>query len=511
MDYQKFIWKETSPGQYERDIDEAEQFYTSLAKAWEGAGHTFFAITSCIGVKIAQTEGTDIQYLNEKIDNAFKHAWKRLRYDHPTLTASVVYDSLTKKCKKVYKSPASDLDIENWTIETFRIIQNGQSGEDFANSDPPLGPKATLYLVKPPQDSAKEVRREIFFRSHHDIIDGIGTFYLLSNLLRHASFAFASNNPAFEWDFGSEIKNLSPPFRLAALLPPSPSPAQLDKLESIRTLNNSSRSETEVLALLFRSKNVMPKNSRRMALHFSTKETAAIIAQCKRHGATPTHTFHAAIALALRDVQVRTAEARPARYMTYSLLNLRTSCLVPYNSPQHAAAVYHCVSAKHLVVDTVISSATEETQKTQDPEEFLKALEQVKAYAQSIKVNTDYLSIVPNLFSAVTPPYPSTLPLVPDPNPTPAVSLSSLGVMDHIFQPRYQDFEIVSEPWVVGAEYSTGYGLFLGTWKGIMCLSAAYNEAFHEEGEVRVFLERVGRIACEGLGVERGASPVYDA
>ena len=59
----------------------------------------------------------------------------------------------------------------------------------------------------------------------------------------------------------------------------------------------------------------------------------------------------------------------------------------------------------------------------------------------------------------------------------------------------------MEEPWVIGAEYSTGLGLFLGTWKGVLCLSSGYNEAFHSRDEVVSFLQRVNNIVLEGLEV----------
>lgn len=60
----------------------------------------------------------------------------------------------------------------------------------------------------------------------------------------------------------------------------------------------------------------------------------------------------------------------------------------------------------------------------------------------------------------------------------------------------------MASPWVVGGEYSTGYGLFLGTWMGRLGVWAAWNESFHTRGEVEGFLERVVGICGEGLGVE---------
>ncbi|EHK97215.1 hypothetical protein M7I_7025 [Glarea lozoyensis 74030] len=125
--------------------------------------------------------------LDEKIDDSFRRAWKEMLFDHPTLAAPVVYDTETKKCKKVYQSPATELDLDNWLRDTFTIIDDGQTGEEFANTDPPVGPLAKLYIVKPAQNNPDGLSRDIVFRSSHDMIDGLGSFYLLNNFLLYAS------------------------------------------------------------------------------------------------------------------------------------------------------------------------------------------------------------------------------------------------------------------------------------------------------------------------------------
>ncbi|KAH9215526.1 hypothetical protein DL95DRAFT_388466 [Leptodontidium sp. 2 PMI_412] len=76
-----------------------------------------------------------------------------------------------------------------------------------------------------------------------------------------------------------------------------------------------------------------------------------------------------------------------------------------------------------------------------------------------------------------------------------------MGIVDRIVQPKQGPFDVI-EPWVLGAEYSTGIGAFLGTWNGVLCLSAVYNEAFHSKAKVLDFLERVKRIVIEGLEVQ---------
>jgi hypothetical protein len=59
----------------------------------------------------------------------------------------------------------------------------------------------------------------------------------------------------------------------------------------------------------------------------------------------------------------------------------------------------------------------------------------------------------------------------------------------------------VDDPWVIGAEYRTGLGLFLSTFKGVLCMYAGYNKAYHSEDEVVRFLESVKDIVLAGLGV----------
>ncbi|KAL5320341.1 hypothetical protein ACEPPN_011142 [Leptodophora sp. 'Broadleaf-Isolate-01'] len=500
--YNDLLWREVSPGRYERGIDEAEQFYTSMAKTWEATGHTYFAITACSGISIPRSSPPGVSDLETRIEKAFRWAWKKLRYDHPTLAAPAEYDHRSKICKKAYKALRDDQEVEVWMTETFKVVDNGQTGEAFANTDPSVGRYATLSLITPPEirvSSEQHLRREVLFRSHHDLVDGIGALTLLNNFLHHAATAFEAETKQ-SIDFGGEYRNLSPPLRIAAGIPQSPSADQKTKLAKIQSANTAARAGVEVLNLPFSSTVQTPGNSQRSAIHFSSQESKELIAKAKSLRATITQVFHAAIALAVRDLQPKTSQAREARYLSYSLVNLRHCCIPPYHKPRHAASVYHCVSANHLVVDlTVPAQLTSSTDQT--PEEFLSTLNQVRNFYNNAKIDADYLSIVPSLFSAVTPAYPVTPCGVPVPNQFPSVSLSSMGIVDRIVQPKQGPFDVI-EPWVLGAEYSTGIGAFLATWNGVLCLSAVYNEAFHSKAEVLDFLERVKRIVIEGLEVQ---------
>ncbi|KAG4430205.1 hypothetical protein IFR05_014307 [Cadophora sp. M221] len=417
------------------------------------------------------------------------------------LAAPAEYNYRTKRCKKVYKTLRDDQEVEAWMVETFKIVDNGQTGETLANTDPPVGRYATLSLITPPEmrvSSQQHLRRQILFRSHHELVDGIGALTLLNNFLHHAATSFAAETDQ-SIDFGDEYRNLSPPLRIASGMPQSPSFDQKTKLAKIQSANTAARAGVQALNLPLSSTIQAPGNSLRSAIHFSSQESKEIIAKTKSLRATVTQVFHAAIALAVRDLQPKSSQAREARYFSYSLVNLRHCCIPPYHKPRHAASVYHCVSANHLVVDLTVPADSASTTE-QTPEEFLATLNQVRDFYQNAKIDADYLSIVPSLFSAVTPAYPDKLCEVPSPNQSPSVSLSSMGIIDRIVQPKQGPFE-VTEPWVIGAEYSTGIGAFLGTWNGVLCLSAVYNEAFHSKAEVLDILESVKRIVIEGLEV----------
>lgn len=515
MDYQRFIWQETAPGRYEREIDEAEQFYASIAKIWEGIGHKVFTITACVSLSVVPPVDMDASDLSDKIDDSLLTAWKKVRFSHPTLAAPVVYDASTKKCKKVYQSPTTEAELDNWMRDTFEIIDNGQTGQEFANTDPPVGPVAKLYVVKAAQkhDHLNELRRDIVFRSPHDIIDGIGSLYLLHNFLLHASSAFSSSDSPHTYKFttGNESRNLSPPFRLAANIPQFPSLSQQSKLESTRSLNASlsSTSNVTVLSLPYAIHSSTPGNSKRAAILLTTAQTRSIISACKERGITPTQAIHSSIALALAELQPTNEASQLGRYTSYSIINLRKNCEAPYDSTQHAVSVYHSASALRLVIDvklpleTAIAGLVKAAEQEDRDKDFEVAVKQVKSFSENTRVDADYLSIVPSLFSSVTPPYPSNpLSSLPPLNNKPSVSLSSLGIVDHIIDSQYHPFDVIYSPWVVGGEYSTGYGIFLGTWNGRIGLSAAYNESFHDPEEARSFLERLAKITLTGLGVK---------
>ncbi|KAJ5675487.1 hypothetical protein N7462_008384 [Penicillium macrosclerotiorum] len=485
--HKEFDWKDGDNGRLERNIDEAEQFYTTLARRFEGTGRIFFAMTAHVSFSVPRTTHSLAPI------NALKNAWLQVRYDHPTIASWVEFDSKSSKCKKIYE-PITDIHDQRcaeWLDKTFQIISNGQTGQEWCNSDPPVPKLPTLFLITRPS-SSDTYTADVVLRSQHDVVDGIGSLHLLNNLFHHASLFLDQPDRQLP-NFGDEAKNLSPPLRVAASIPDTLQPVQQTRLDEIYEKNSLLRGDSEIAELPFRRGPKTPQRHQRVELNMSLKESEDILNAIKSIGVSVTHVYHAAIALTLRKLQERTSGERKVRYINYALINERPLCRHPYNTSKHPAAVYHSVSGLSLVIDLDVPSSTTEqgtASSNLTKQQFLHVVEDVSRYYTTIRDDKEHIALAPSYWSKATPPYPvgDNPPPVPQPNEQPSVSISSLGVIDKIISPKHGEFELES-PWVTGEELGTGLGLFLGTFRGSMCLSAAYNDAWHDESKVSKFLQ----------------------
>lgn len=508
-----FTWTSTTPGRWERDVDEAEQFYTSLAKAYEGTGRAFFAMTGFISLSIPVPESTPQGEVEKSLESALRKAWTQLRYDHPTIASRVIYDENQKKCKKVYQVFSPSYTVQDWLDETFITIDDGISGLEWCNSDPPVPAFPTIFFIRTGLHNGRATG-DLILRSHHDIIDGTGTLLLFHNLLSHASHAYqAQSRPGYKLpQFGTEYQNLSPPLRIAAQIPPELDEPHKQRMAEIQKYNATLRENVELASPPFNRDNSGPGKHQRVAVTLSQEQTASILAACRELGLSITHAYHAAIPLVVRDLQEKGETERQVRYLNYSLINERVNCVEPYSTASHPASVYHSVSGKGLAVDLTVPALENSSRTGTDSNSNDTVLDQRKEYADvasiirafylDIRYDKDHIFLVPSYWGMGTIPYPAdgkTQP-VPARNETPSVSISSMGVLDKVISHRYGEFE-VEDPWVTGEELGTGLGLFLGTWKGRVTLSAAYNDAWHDKEEVLGFLNRCNDTTFSGLGL----------
>ncbi|KAJ8113710.1 hypothetical protein OPT61_g4219 [Boeremia exigua] len=535
--YPQFVWQQTKPGHWEREIDEAERFYTCLAKSFEVSGRMFFAITGFVSISVEITDSST----DKEVEEALRKAWLRLRYDCPTIGSHVDYNSEKGKYIKSYTAfdpEHLELHTKSWLSKTFVPLNPNMSGLDWCNSDPPAPKIPTLFIMTPPSTSGSErhvVYRDIVLRSPHDIskyckahahqqatdqgtlvVDGIGTLQLLNKLLQYAA-QYHENPSSFELPPpGSESQNLSPPLRVAASIPPILTLDEQKRLQSVISRNAELREDVELLTVPFTQGQVVPGKHQRTALALSSVDTARVLQACKELGATVTHVYHASIALIIRDLQPPRPQSRTARYINYCLVNERPQCDAPYNSSDYAASVYHSVSGNSLTLDLTIPSITDSSdQNYANPKvarmEFRTLTKQVRDFYTSIRNAPENLALAPAFWSMGTPDVlnpTSESSSVPPPNPSPSVSISSMGNLDKVVAPQYGAFG-AKDPWVTGEELGSGIGVFLGTWQGRLQLSAAYNEAWHDREEVRGFLMGCSETAWRGLGLgdDAGGEP----
>lgn len=506
------VWHQVTPGVWERDADEIEQSYAVSAKWYEGSGRMYFAITGHLSVTISLSkESSRDKDVQEQFEAALRTAWLQTRYDYPTIASVVTLDKQSGKWKKTYHALQTSEARDDWLQKTFKTVSSNRTGVEWANSDPPAPKMPTLFVIKPPEQ-VDQVRRDLVLRSPHDIIDGIGTLLLLNNLMSHASKAYAAGTPLPKFPLdGSEAGNLSPAYRIAAAVPNVPTPAQQKRLDGLVPRNAPPKHDpgVELLGIPYKKGILVPGRHQRVALTLSTEETLRLTAACKAAGATVTHAFHAAIALTLRDLQERRLEERRVRYVGYILRNERGRCVPPYNSPKHAAALYHSVPQKSLTVDMTVPMqgeelSSEKSQEDSSREEFRRILDIMKEFYHSVQDDVDHYALAPYIWAAGIPNLPPiaegrTLP-VPPPAVLAPVTISSMGVVDKIITPNTGPFEL-HDPWVTGEELRSGLGLFLGAFRGQLCLSGAYNDAWHGKEKVLGYLSQCKEAVFRGFGI----------
>jgi hypothetical protein len=502
----RFEWKLTKPGRWERDIDEVEEFYTSLAKAFEGTGRVFFAMTGFISFSVPVQPGTNPVETEKRVEQVLEKAWTRLRFDHPTIASKVQYDPVQQKYKKTYQSFTDSASQRQWLDDTFCVVSERMSGLDWCNLDPPVPALPTLFLIKPPAVNLHDqtFRADLVLRSHHDIIDGMGTLLLFNNLFSLAADAYEQTEYELP-QFGGEWSNLSPPLRIAAGIPATLSPEHEQHMREILEHNASLKDGIQTASPPFQREIAVPGKHQRVAVTLSADETSQLLEKCRSLGLSITHAYHAAIALAVRDLQERHESERMVRYISYCLVNERHRCKPPYSTSSHPASVYHSVSGRCLTVDLTVPALGDSNATPTDKKEFLPIAQYIRDYYLDIRDNKDYMKLIPAFWAMSISPYPGPdLPAIPARNETPSASISSMGVLDKVIRHYYGSFS-VDNPWVTGEELGTGLGLFLDTWKGRLTLSAAYNDAWHGKEEVLDVLKRCNHIAFQGLGIRRAA------
>lgn len=481
-----FAWTELDPGIWQRDIDEVETFWAQAAKAYDTQGRKPFEITGHVSLRLDAAAATS----RPDISTALRKAWCAIRQDHPSIASRADYDFNAERFTRKYQTVRNSSETEAWLDATFHEVSNGQSGLEFANSDPPAPDFPTMFVLTPSSDTDAFEYRDIIFRAPHDTIDGVGTLLLLSNILKHASDALEQGSnyilPAFN---GTEVKNLSPPYRTAAAVPWNLSKKQkerVDKLRSEHIFLSRSNEPKQYLSLPFRRGAQVPARHRVAQITLDEVKSSRIRDACRAINTTVTHAFNAAVPIVLRGMVPGSRHEGRLYYRGDLLRNLRPFCIAPFNTSKHPVAAYHAGSSFGLEIEVPVLS---DTQSLKD--DFHLVLHGIRTFYHRVADDSDHWYLAPYIWADLLQSLPSLTkdPLPgPPPSPAPGVSLSNLGRIDDLLPPKVGCLS-VGKPWVTGEEMGNGCGLFLTSYQGEMTLTAAYNDAWQDKDDIQSLLQ----------------------
>ncbi|KAI1375281.1 hypothetical protein F4677DRAFT_422266 [Hypoxylon crocopeplum] len=505
-----FQWEESRDGVWERNIDECEKFYRLSTRKGNGC----YPVTGCASFIVNSSASTINENGDEKdryVENAFRKAWITLNYRHPTLRSHVEHDTDSDRWMRVYSTFQGEDEEKRWLNSTFKIVDTDIEPIQWFNENSPTFEISTLFLVREKQ--GKEHRQTVFLRCPHDVTDGVGILQLVDQLFNHAALAYDQGVDYALPKWGREHERLSPCLRVAASIPESFSETQTKRFQEIQTQNGAIYNHAGFLSLPSSSKTAVASQEgkrQRIPLSVPKPTTKKILRSCKAiaPGVSVTHVFMSALAQALSELQPQKEESYPVRYVNHSMINLRPYCQDPYKSPEHAAAAYHTVSTQALGIDLVVPGSAADSKngdKLNDlPQIAVKVRDFYKA-VRPVSPTDDQIMLAPLTFKGFMPPPDSDPHAVSEP-PFCPVALSSIGNVDSMVGASHGPFQL-KNVWAASEPIGAGVAVFLGTWDGMIELSAVFDTRYHDVEYIERFLGRILNCACKGLGVDRHAAP----
>eukprot|EP01056_Protomagalhaensia_sp_Gyna25_P001105 Protomagalhaensia_sp_Gyna_25__1104@NODE_153_length_4806_cov_90_625131_g119_i0_p1_GENE_NODE_153_length_4806_cov_90_625131_g119_i0NODE_153_length_4806_cov_90_625131_g119_i0_p1_ORF_typecomplete_len501_score65_94Tri3/PF07428_11/1_9e50Condensation/PF00668_20/2_9e11AATase/PF07247_12/5_8e09AbiEi_2/PF09952_9/0_0043Neurexophilin/PF06312_12/0_18PapA_C/PF16911_5/0_5_NODE_153_length_4806_cov_90_625131_g119_i015343036 len=490
-----YSWQQTASHRWERRIDEIELFLTKGIRSYEVSGKIQFTIASLVSLS------TSTPSAGERLEQALRDAWLKLRYDQPSLSCWIEHYEDKEKCRRIYQTFQNSEEQDEWLQNTVCVIENGQTGAEWVCHDPPSPQLATLYIIRPPQKDPNRLVRDLVIRARHNIVDGIGLSYVLRNFLSDVSKAYTEGLP--KPVFGSEHVRLSPPLRVALGSPEELTKEQQDEISSWKEHNFIEPSQK--LSLPYKAGGIMPGAHIRVRRVLSRDSTSSIVKACRNLGVTVTHAVHTAVAIAIRDVQIRESQSRMKKLSLYLLIGERPNCQSPYNTPDHGATVYHSGSGRHLIIDFEIRSQISSTAPV--AEEFSRLLPQVQEFYLQVLNDPNHIALVPRACEAITTDWPRDAGSVPQPKFPPHVVFSSLGALDKTIPPHTPALSI-DDVWLFSDEVSPGVDTFVQTWDGRLSLSATCNQTWYTEEAIKSFLKTTEEVLLKGLKIDMSSNPV---
>ncbi|KAL7800066.1 hypothetical protein V8C37DRAFT_363966 [Trichoderma ceciliae] len=507
-------WRPSAAGGSSRPLDSLENFFKLLSDSGSPVNREHWAVSLALQVNFKASLANPIPYI--------RRAWLLTGRLHPTLTGSVVDDATSS----TQSSPARPIltirpfDADAWVSEGFVVhhskdsITNGDGGDE--NTAMPASSASNLFAKMlsngTPTCHWLPTTREIFIRSAHWRIDGIGMLMLAHSFL--SSLASVMRN-GLDCDLNSYDSLVG-----SRLLTRS-----LDDLANAYTDETSTpmfiRSAADGLANDFvrgvpsiglptipGSEEAVPGDSAREALRIDAPTTAAIISACRSRKISVSSAVHAAIICA-----TATYPQHPlaANYASFFPVDMRRRLPKPYDGPDYAVGIFS--TGLPICVANVLGDAKGNGRKSY--EEIAQQL--AAAYSTDLsclatdddgnavsmlEIIAPYVRRTTKLFTA---PLPPGLPQIQNPD------MSSLGNVEAYIQRSYGSDEEgleVADFWLGTQMLSRSVQCHVWGFRDELNIAGCFNLSCYEAGFVKEFLEKVESELLAGLGIGQSVRSV---
>lgn len=223
--------------------------------------------------------------------------------------------------------------------------------------------------------------------------------------------------------------------------------------------------------------------------------------------------FTAALAMALCDLQNRTADHHAAYYFDRSIVDLRPMMrrrLIPgYGSIHYsdAAALYQTFSTQALMLNLGLPKEGNMNNISQVTNQVQQHYEAVFEAQRPLGENPEAM-VAPRNFMALHPPptFDGNNPSDETEPPVSPVSFVPTGYIQPTFTRDAWVFD-TSKVWVASQPVGkNGIVVYLSIYEYQVELSAVYNTRYHDEGVAEALLKTTLNHVCERLGI--GAGPL---
>lgn len=486
-------WRQSSDGISSRPIDTLENFFKVLTDSGSPVNREHWAVSVALKVKFKPSLADPIPYL--------RRAWLLTGQLHPTFTGSIVERSNGSTGQESPTKPfltVRPFDGDAWVSKTFLIASEASASGVFAG----------MLSNGTPTCHWLPATQEIFIRSAHWRIDGIGLLMLAHSFL--SSLASVLKNgldcgvDSYDGLVGSGLLTRSLDDLADAYTDEDSTPKYIQTAADGLVGEFVQGVPSIGLPTIPASETAPPGDSAREALRIDAPTTAAIAAACRARKISVSSAVHAAV---VRATATYPQHPLAKHFAAFFPVDMRRRLPKPYDGPDYAVGMFS--SGLPICVHNVLGGDT----KGSDPKSFDEIAQQLAlVYSKDIsrfttddegnpvsmlKVVAPYVRRTTKLFSA---PLPPELPQIQNPD------VSSLGKVEAYIQRSYggdeEGFE-VADVWLGTQILFRSVQCHVWSFRDELNIAGCFNVSFYEVDFVKEFLEKVESELLAGLGIER--------